>query len=78
MSQDQQPKRDVIENTKLCAEQGWKATFRLFSGETIEKAYITGTDWNLQVVSLERVGERHLPPRILRLNEVMSVEVGWN
>ena len=71
-------KRDVIENTKLCAEQGWKATFRLHDGEVIEKAYITGTDWNLEAVSLEKVGERNLPPRILFLKDVAQVEVGWN
>jgi hypothetical protein len=71
-------KRDVVENTKLCAEQGWKATFRLKDGEVIEKAYITGTDWKLEAVSLEKVGERHLPARILYLRDVDQVEVGWN
>jgi hypothetical protein len=69
--------RDVIENTRLCAEQGWKASFHLSSGEVIEKAYITGTDWEKQAVSLEKVGERHLPPRIVFLNSVVRVEVGW-
>lgn len=71
-------KRDVIENTKLCAEQGWKATFRLLSGEVIEKAYITGTDWNEEAISIEKVGERHLAPRILYLKDVDQVEVGWS
>lgn len=71
-------KRDVIENTKLCAEQGWKATFRLLSGEVIEKAYITGTDWKLEAISVEKVGERHLPARILYLKDVDNVEVGWS
>lgn len=70
-------KRDVIENTKLCAEQGWKGNFRLTSGEMIERAYITGTDWEREAVSLERVGERHLPPRIIHLNEVDGVEIIW-
>jgi hypothetical protein len=71
-------KRDVIENTKLCAEQGWKGTFRLLSGEVVEKAYITGTDWQAEAISVEKVGERNLPPRIIFLHEVESVEVGWN
>ncbi len=70
-------KHDVIENTRLCAEQGWKATFRLTTGEAIEGAYITGTDWEKGAVALEKVGERHLPARILFLAEVDSVEVGW-
>lgn len=70
-------KRDVIENTRLCADQGWKATFHLISGEIIEGAFITGTDWEKEAVSLEKVGERHLPPRILYLTEVNRVEVGW-
>jgi hypothetical protein len=70
-------KRDVIENTKLCAEQGWKATFRLSSGEVIEKAYITGTDWDAEAVKVEKIGERHLPPRIIFLRDVDAVEVGW-
>ena len=70
-------KEDVIGNAKLCAEQGWKGTFRLLSGEVIEKAYITGTDWEKEAIALERVGDRHLPPRIIYLSEVESVEVGW-
>ena len=70
-------KRDVIENTKLCADQGWKGTFRLSSGEIVEKAYITGTNWDLEVIKIEKVGERHLPPRIIHLCDVESVEVGW-
>jgi len=68
---------DVIENTRLCAEQGWKASFRLKTGEAIEGAYITGTDWEKGAVALEKVGERHLPARILFLYEVEKVEVGW-
>jgi hypothetical protein len=70
-------KRDVIENTKLCVEQGWKGTFRLLSGEKVEGAYVTGTNWDVEAISVERVGERHLPPRIIYLNEVESVEVNW-
>lgn len=70
-------KRDVIENAKLCAEQGWKGTFHLTSGEVIDKAYITGTNWTEEVVSLEKVGERHLPPRIISLRDVETIEVGW-
>jgi len=70
--------RDVIENTKLCADQGWKATFHLSTGEVIDKAYITGTDWRAEAISVEKVGERHLPARILFLRDVVRVEVGWN
>jgi hypothetical protein len=69
--------RAVIENAKLCAERGWKGTFHLRSGETIEGAYITGTNWDLSVVSVERVGERHMPARIIYLKDVASIEVGW-
>ena len=68
---------DVLENAKLCAEQGWKGTFYLISGEVIEKAFITGTNWEVGAVSLERVGERHLPPRIVFLKDVDRIEVGW-
>ena len=71
------PPREVIENAKLCAEQGWKGTFRLKSGENVEGAYITGTNWEAGVISVERVGERNLPPKIINLVDVSSVEVVW-
>jgi hypothetical protein len=70
--------RAVIENAKLCAEQGWKGTFHLHSGETIEGAYITGTNWDLNVVSLEKVGERNLPARLVYLKDVASIDVSWS
>jgi len=69
--------RDVIENAKLCAEQGWRGTFHLKTGEVISKAYITGTNWELEVVSIEKVGERHLEPQLIHLKDVMRIEVGW-
>ncbi len=69
--------RAVIENAKLCADQGWRGTFHLHDGSTIEKAYITGTNWDINVISVERVGERNLPPKVLYLTDVKSIEVGW-
>jgi hypothetical protein len=74
---EEKAKRDVVESSRLCAEQGWKGTFRLISGEVIEGAYITGTDWVKEFVALERVGERHLPARLLDLRDVASVEPNW-
>lgn len=71
------PHRDVLENAKLCAEQGWKGTFHLMSGEVIEKAYITGTNWEKGVITLERIGERHLPPRLLQIADIEKIEIGW-
>jgi hypothetical protein len=71
-------KRDVIEGAKLCAEQGWKGTYRLISGEVIEGAYVTGTDWDKQFIALEKVGERHLPATLLDLRDVASVEPSWS
>ena len=68
---------EIIENAKLCAEQGWKGTFHLKSGEVISQAFITGTNWELNVVSVEKIGERHLEPRIVYLVEVDRIEVGW-
>lgn len=70
--------KSVIENLKLCAEQGWKCNFKFKNGELFDGAYITGTDWNAQVVRVERVNERTLPPRLIELVEVESVEVLWS
>ena len=67
----------VLDNVKLCAERGWKGSFHLHSGEVIESGFITGTNWEEGVISVERVGERHLPPRILFLKDVKHIEVGW-
>lgn len=79
MTEDKKNKdRDVLENAKLCAEQGWKGNFRLFTGEVIEAAFITGTNWDKGFISIERVGERDKPPRILNLKDIESIEVGWN
>lgn len=75
--EDKGTNKDVLENAKLCAEQGWKGTFHLKNGEVIEQAFITGTNWEEGVVSVERVGERHLPPKIIHLKDVDSIEVGW-
>ena len=69
---------DVVENAKLCAEQGWKGTFHLKSGEVISKAYITGTNWDLEAVSIEKIGERHVEPRVVYLKDVSRIEVGWS
>ena len=75
---EKRKRRAVLENAKLCAEQGWKGTFYLLDGEIIEKAFITGTNWEQAVISLEKVGERHLPARIVHLKDVEKVEVGWS
>lgn len=70
--------RIVIENAKLCAEQGWRGTFHFNTGEVFEGAYITGTNWDEEVVALERIGERHLPRRIVNLKDVQSIDVIWS
>ena len=67
----------VVEQTKLCADRGWRATFRMKSGEIVEAAYITGTNWDVGVVSIEKIGERHLPPRLIKLEEVTTVDIVW-
>lgn len=67
----------VAENVWLCAERGWRISFVLHSGETIEKAYITATDEKQGVCVIEKIGERDLPPRVLYLHDVKSVEPHW-
>ena len=67
----------VIDTAILCAERGWKATFTLTNGEVIKTVFITGTDWEQKFVSVERVGERHLSPRLIDLREVKQIEPHW-
>lgn len=78
MDQDAKNLKNVIENAKLCADRGWKASFHMMSGDVVEKAYITGTNWEQNVVSVEKVGERHLEPKIIYLKDVQSIEIGWS
>jgi hypothetical protein len=71
-------KIDVVENAKLCVDHAWKASFHFISGEVVEGAHITGTNWDLGYVQVEKIGERHLPPRLIDLSEVHRVEVIWS
>lgn len=68
---------DVFEITAMCAEKGWRATFHMLDGETIQNVYITGTDWENNFVSVERVGERNRPPRLISLRDVTKVDPHW-
>lgn len=70
-------KWEVLESTQLAAERGLKATFWLKCGDTHKNVYITAYDWDFPAVAVERVGERHLDPTLVKLKDVDRVEVHW-
>jgi hypothetical protein len=68
----------VLENAKLAAEQGWKASFHFNDGESFQGGYITACDWDCGAVRVERVGERHLEPTLIYLKDLKRVELDWS
>jgi hypothetical protein len=78
MTPDVKQLQEVKKNAQLCADQGWRGNFFLKSGESIQEAFITKADWDKDAIVLERMGERHVPPRLLMLNEIKKVEVDWS
>ena len=69
---------DVLENAKLAAERGWKASFHYNDGTAFKGALITAYDWENAAVRVERVGERHLEPTLIFLKDIQKVEVDWS
>ena len=70
--------QDTISTLKMVAEKGWRATLELSSGEVLDQIYITLEDFDKGAFAIERVGERHLKPRILYVKEVLKVLPDWS
>lgn len=61
----------------LAAEKGWKVNFRFEDGTEFENAYITQIDAENQAYILERVGERHLKPKLAYHKDVIAAKLHW-
>ena len=68
----------IMADVRLCAKEGWKATFVFHNGEVFPQAFITATDFDAGAITLERVGERHLQPRLVFLNELAELRPDWS
>jgi hypothetical protein len=68
----------IIESAQLAADKGWRASFQFTDGRRIDGAYITAADWDVGAVKVEKVGERHLPPTLIYLKDLLKVEVDWS
>lgn len=68
---------DVLDNAQLCVNQGWKGNYHFEDGEIFTQAFITKADMENGFVMLERVGERHLKPRLVDLRTIKKIEPDW-
>ena len=50
----------------------------LQDGEVFPRALITATDFDRGFVVLERIGERHLKPRLVDLRDVKELKPDWS
>lgn len=69
--------REVVENVKLCEEQGWIGTFYLTNGEVLSRVSVKSADWKAQAVCVEGESLGN-DSRVVYLSNVSRVEVGWN
>lgn len=70
-------KDSVLQNVSLCVERGWRANFYFADGQTLLNAFITAEDLGAGAIVVERPGERHLKPRLIRLEELDRVDIIW-
>lgn len=68
----------VLKTAKMIADNGWKGTFHMLSGEKHSAMFITASDFDKGAVVCERIGERHLPPTLLMLSEVKHIVPDWS
>ena len=69
---------EVEANAWLAAERGWKTNCFFRDGTVVQGAFITATDENKKAMVIERVGERHLQPRLVFLREIERLDVLWS
>ena len=78
---DKSVKESVKETVLLCAERGWRISLTLVNeegaSEILKGLFITAVDENQKAIVVERAGERHLPPRIVHMEEIQSAEAIW-
>lgn len=70
--------QEVLQTLMMVAERGWRAHLVLSSGEELEQIYITLEDFEKGAFAVERVGERHLKPRMLWVKYVVKVTPDWS
>lgn len=70
--------KEVLDTLKMVAEKGWRATLKLDTGEVLEQIYITLEDFEKGGFAVERVGERHIKPRVLLVHQVVEVVPDWS
>lgn len=70
--------REVLQTLIMVAERGWRAHLVLSNGEEIKQIYITLEDFENGAFAVERVGERHLKPRLLWVKDVVKVTPDWS
>ncbi len=69
---------ETLSALRMVAEKGWRATLELSSGEVLDQIYITLEDFEKGAFAVERVGERHLKPRILHVKDIVKVVPDWS
>ena len=62
----------------LVAEQGWQATFVMHSGEELERAFITATDFDKDAIVVETIGGRSKKPNLFWLKDIKEIKYDWS
>ncbi|MFK8138416.1 MAG: hypothetical protein AB8E15_08655 [Bdellovibrionales bacterium] len=68
---------DHWSNMKIAADNGWKISLKFTSGESFPDALITHIDEENKAIVCERVGERHLKPKLIYLDDVADTQLHW-
>lgn len=61
----------------MAAERGWKLSIEFHNEENLSGAYITKIDEENRAFIVEKVGERHLKPKLVFNKDIKSAKLHW-
>lgn len=68
---------EIWEIVNMAAERGWKCSLWFTSGEDFKAAFITHIDEENRAFVVERVGERHLKPKLVYNSDLKDAQLHW-
>lgn len=70
-------KQECWDVVLMAAERGWKLSLEFNDEDSISGAYITKIDEEKRAFVLEKVGERHLKPKLVFNKDLKSAKLHW-
>ena len=70
-------KQECWDVVLMAAERGWKISLEFQDGDSVAGAYITKMDEEKRAFILEKVGERHLKPKLVYNQDLKSAKLHW-